>query len=104
RGRRYTDTVGDALARPKSSLVLQPVGSRTISIVNCGTTACPNTGCGGQGRGMRIRPWLSRREWEAGSPWGKFGQLEPSMAVNRGSRPRVASHRARAVAADKLIP
>ncbi len=59
---------------------------------------------GGQGRAMRNSPLSRSREWEARSPWGRSGQLEPSTAANRGSSAPLSCQRLRADAADRLMP
>ena len=104
RGRRYTETVGERLVNPYSGWVLQPVGSRTTSIVNSGSTGVPSARLGGHGRGTRNRPRFKSSECDAASSCGRLGQLLPSIAAKIGSRPFVSRHRASMVSTDTLMP
>src|SRR5690348_14124089 len=88
RGLRKTEMWGSGLCRPYLGSVLQPVGSRTTSIVNSGFTGVPSGPTDrGQGNDTRNRPRFSNKECESGSSCGKLGQLEPSIAANTGSLP-----------------
>src|SRR5580704_4274739 len=98
------ETVGWALLRPYSRLVLQPVGSRTTSIVNSTGLGEPSAFRGGQASGIRKSPRFSSRECELSFSCAKFGQFEPSNAAKTGSLPSVARQRSVRPEADTLIP
>ncbi len=104
RGRRNTETMGEAECRPQRALALQPVGSRTTSMSKSGLIARPSRSRGGQGRAIRNSPLSSNSECEVGSTCGRSGQFDPSNAANSGSLPPVSAHRPRAEAAERLMP
>ncbi len=83
--------------------VLQPVGSRTTSSVNSGSSGLPSASRGGHGRRRGSARAPAAANARPGPPAGRCGQFEPSIAANSGSLPCVASQRSRAVAADRLI-
>ena len=103
RGLRYTDTMGCAELKPYCGCRLQPVGSRTTSMLNSGSMRLPAASCGGQGRNTRNRPRLSSSECEAGSCCGRCGQLAPSTAAKIGSWPCVTCHCCRMLSSDRLM-
>src|SRR5579872_2113138 len=96
--------VGSALLSPYLALVLQPVGSRTTSIVNSTGFGEPSAFLGGQGSGIRNRPRFSRSECDFSRSCGSPGQFDPSNAANTGSLPSVFRHRSSRPVVDRLIP
>jgi hypothetical protein len=71
--------------------------------VNSTGNGAPAASRGGQGNATRRRPRVNSKEWAAGSPGGRCGQLRPSTAANSGSLPCVAAQRSRTVATDNAI-
>src|SRR6516225_12474840 len=95
RGRRYTEM--------EAELWLQPVASRTTSIRKSGLMGWLEAVRGGHGRAMRNRPRSSRSECDSSFSWGRFGQLEPSMAAKSGSLPWVSAQRWRMRSSERLM-